>query len=100
MGKNQTGPILTPAIRRQIQLGAREFLNQPLDKMTMYENIAWVMIYLATQPEGERARTELLNRLDGMQRGADVNIHTGADTKIALFWNGEATEDRLILPNE
>jgi hypothetical protein len=70
-----------------------EFMRQKLDKMTVGENIAWTMLYLATQVDmagSERARTEVLNRLDGMLKpDVIINAEAGAQLNVALVWPSE-----------
>lgn len=81
------GPLITPYLRRLARLEPAKFMRQSLDKLSVAENIAWVMLYMATQQEGDKARTEVLNRLDGMQKGdITINAGEGSDVKVALLW--------------
>ncbi len=86
-----TGPIVTPALRRLAALLPPEFMRQSRDKMTMGENVAWVLLWLGTQPEApgsERARTEVLNRLDGMLKpDVVINAEAGSQVAVGLVWS-------------
>ncbi len=92
-GKAQSGPVFTPALRRLVRLMPPEFFRQKLDKMTVGENIAWTLLYLATQVDmagSEKARTEVLNRLDGMLKpDVIINAEAGAQLNVALVWPSE-----------
>ncbi len=91
--KAHAGPVFTPALRRMAWLMPHDFLRQKLDRMTMGENVAWTLLYLATQTDlagSERARTEVLNRLDGMLKpDVIINAEAGAQLNVALVWPSE-----------
>jgi hypothetical protein len=89
----KSGPVITPAMRRLAWLMPHDFLNQKRDKMTVAENVAWVTLNLALQPDlagSERARTEVFNRLDGMLKpDVIINAEAGAQLNVALVWPSE-----------
>ena len=64
-GKQAVGPVITPALRRFANLPVSQFYRLPVYDLTVAEAIAAGYLTLAMQREGDRARDEVTDRLDG-----------------------------------
>ena len=64
-GKQPVGPVITPALRRFANLSVSQFWRLPIYDLTVAEAIAAGYLTLAMQTQGDRARDEVTDRLDG-----------------------------------
>ena len=74
-GRAPIGPLVTPALRRYAALTAREFFALDLyTGCTMAEVVAAALLTRAMEREGDKARAQVLDRLDGVMASGSVHL--------------------------